>query len=587
MAIDEAEVCNGCNRRVSNTLEMSVGPVHHVSSEMRRRSSPYARPQDRSFSIDVDASSNFDVDELPNDQPSCVTSRRTRSADWGGELGQLHFRRSSPASLGTIGLRRSGVSDLISELAMIPDISLAPLPLLRSEPLREDDTEPHLGAATDLSREAAAQSLVGADSEPLRESDRGSSTLMSPSYVHSPSCMPRSSTHSTHSKGEAIVQAALDRLEVGVHRDRGGLEVMEDEHSVVQRTSALALVGVYDGHCGREAAAYLRDHLLQSVEALLDEYSSKGADSYPLDSSSSSTRDEVAARHALISGFGMCEDALSRARTTAGATAVVLMLQSGGRALNVAWCGDCRAVLSRGGAAVVLTTDHTCQNEHERTRVRRAGAEISGGRLCGYLEVTRSFGGGLPAEHPAAAANLAVTSAVAAALDADPETLCDPGARRPRTESRSNTSVISSTLEDPFDADIAEETGAAEAAMSPCTAGWSKMAGLVAQPDVISEALRANDEFVILASDGLWNVLSPAEAVKAARSELRSYDDASMAAERLVHLGTYAPVEPHHHADRHVSPLPSTMLTALCLSLPWLTLERVPAPAAHPLVCAS
>jgi serine/threonine protein phosphatase PrpC len=189
--------------------------------------------------------------------------------------------------------------------------------------------------------------------------------------------MPRSSTHSTHSKGEAIVQAALDRLEVGVHRDRGGLEVMEDEHSVVQRTSALALVGVYDGHCGREAAAYLRDHLLQSVEALLDEYSSKGADSCPLDSSSSSTRDEVAARHALISGFGMCEDALSAARTTAGATAVVLMLQSGGRALNVAWCGDCRAVLSRGGAAVVLTTDHTCQNEHERTRVRRVGLWFS------------------------------------------------------------------------------------------------------------------------------------------------------------------------------------------------------------------
>ena len=430
---------------------------------------------------------------------------------------------------------------------MIPDIFLAPLPLLRSEPLREDDTEPHLGAAADLSHEAAAQLLGGADSEPPRESDRGSSTLMSPSYVHSPSCMPRSSTHSTHSKGEAIVQAALDRLEVGVHRDRGGLEVMEDEHSVVQRTSALALVGVYDGHCGREAAAYLRDHLLQSVEALVDEYSSNEADSYPLNSSSSSTRDEVAARHALISGFGMCEDALSAARTTAGATAVVLMLQSGGRALNVAWCGDCRAVLSRGGAAVVLTTDHTCQNEHERMRVRRAGAEILGGRLCGYLEVTRSFGDGLPTEHPAAAANVAITSATA-------------------------------------DLDAALGTDL-DVAVAP--AGWSKMAGLVAQPEVISEALRANDEFVILASDGLWNVLSPAEAVKAARSELRSYDDASMAAERLVHLGTYAPVEPHHHADRHVSPLPSTMLTALCLSLPWLTLERVPAPAAHPLVCAS
>ena len=51
-----------------------------------------------------------------------------------------------------------------------------------------------------------------------------------------------------------------------------------------------------------------------------------------------------------------------------------------------------------------------------------------------------------------------------------------------------------------------------------------------------SEPITADDEFVILASDGLFNVLSPEEAVKVARAELAAYDDAQMASEKLVEV---------------------------------------------------
>ena len=61
-----------------------------------------------------------------------------------------------------------------------------------------------------------------------------------------------------------------------------------------------------------------------------------------------------------------------------------------------------------------------------------------------------------------------------------------------------------------------------------------KPAGLSAVPDVLSTPLEAEHEFVVLGSDGLWDVLEPAAAVAMARDELRAYSDAGMASEKLV-----------------------------------------------------
>jgi len=77
--------------------------------------------------------------------------------------------------------------------------------------------------------------------------------------------------------------------------------------------------------------------------------------------------------------------------------------------------------------------------------------------------------------------------------------------------------------------------------------GWAKPLGLVATPELISEPLRADDEFLILGTDGLWNLLSATEAVRAARTELRAYEDAQMAAEKLVEMAV------SRHADDNVT----------------------------------
>tara|TARA_B110001452_G_scaffold263860_1_gene265952 strand:+ start:2228 stop:3733 length:1506 start_codon:yes stop_codon:yes gene_type:complete len=61
-----------------------------------------------------------------------------------------------------------------------------------------------------------------------------------------------------------------------------------------------------------------------------------------------------------------------------------------------------------------------------------------------------------------------------------------------------------------------------------------KPAGLSCTPELRAHRLTPDDEFVILGSDGLWNVVEPAVAVHLARAELQAYGDATMASEKLV-----------------------------------------------------
>ena len=275
---------------------------------------------------------------------------------------------------------------------------------------------------------------------------------------------------------------------------------MEDSSSLLRLEdsrghTSLALVGVYDGHDGEAASTYLQQHLSNSVAAQLGLAERSGfalphvATASSSSSSSSSAAEygfnDDAAQRALVGGFAACEKALVSSQCAAGATAAVVMLQTGGRNLNVAWCGDCRVVLCRSGTAVALTKNHTPKNLGEKARVLREGGAVRRGRLAGTLAVTRAFGD----------------------LEQQPPTAAF-GSPTP----------------------TAHYTSAAQQ-RSP-----SKSPGLTAQPELVSEPLRSEDEFLLLATEGLWDVLSSEEAVRIARADLVAYEDAQMAAEKLVEV---------------------------------------------------
>ncbi|XP_062232192.1 protein phosphatase 2C 51-like [Phragmites australis] len=97
----------------------------------------------------------------------------------------------------------------------------------------------------------------------------------------------------------------------------------------------------------------------------------------------------------VTGGFAQAKadvDAESPFRTV-GSTAVVAVV--GHRRIVVANCGDSRAVLSRGGVAVPLSTDHKPDRPDELERVEAAGGRVinwNGYRVLGVLATSRSIG---------------------------------------------------------------------------------------------------------------------------------------------------------------------------------------------------
>ena len=153
-----------------------------------------------------------------------------------------------------------------------------------------------------------------------------------------------------------------------------------------------------------------------------------------------------------------------------GSTAVTLLIR--GRTYSVAWVGDARAVLCRGGSAVGLTSDHKPNRPDERRRIEAAGGSVdSKARLFGDLAVSRAFG---DMRHKSLEVNL--------------------------------------------------ETGECGSTSGP----------LIASPEVTQLPMDATDEFVVLASDGTWDVLSNQEAVNFVRRHLVLNGDAQAAAAALV-----------------------------------------------------
>ncbi|CAD6254283.1 unnamed protein product [Miscanthus lutarioriparius] len=176
----------------------------------------------------------------------------------------------------------------------------------------------------------------------------------------------------------------------------GPRHAMEDAYAVVtdknDADSQLAFYGVFDGHGGRAAVDFVSERLSKNVVSAVlaatgttetrREALSEDAVSAAIRAAYLATDSELLTKHQDASG-GAC-----------AATAVVK-----GGDLYVAHLGDCRAVLSRDGAAAALTADHTCAAEDERARIEREGGYVSRSgsgvwRVQGSLAVSRAFGDG-------------------------------------------------------------------------------------------------------------------------------------------------------------------------------------------------
>lgn len=90
------------------------------------------------------------------------------------------------------------------------------------------------------------------------------------------------------------------------------------------------------------------------------------------------------------------ESKLDQDMDSKGCTANVVLIvpeADGSKTVYCANAGDSRAILSAGGKAQALSTDHKPNNPRERQRIQKAGSFVSAdGRVEGNLNLSRAIG---------------------------------------------------------------------------------------------------------------------------------------------------------------------------------------------------
>ncbi|KAJ8764071.1 hypothetical protein K2173_004968 [Erythroxylum novogranatense] len=176
----------------------------------------------------------------------------------------------------------------------------------------------------------------------------------------------------------------IDVIEVNgdgysVYCKRGRRGPLEDRYSAsldVNGDSKQALFGVFDGHGGPKAA----------------EFASKNLDKNIISEISSGRGQKI--ETAIKNGYLITDKDFLEQSVGGGACCVTALIHKGNLAVSNA--GDCRAVMSRGGVAEALTSDHQASREDERGRIEALGGYVDcyNGvwRVQGTLAVTRGIG---------------------------------------------------------------------------------------------------------------------------------------------------------------------------------------------------
>lgn len=278
-------------------------------------------------------------------------------------------------------------------------------------------------------------------------------------------------------------------LMTGSGSTQGLRPTMEDEHfcklySATVRESPVSLLGILDGHCGRRVAEMASRYLpefffshkslgdnnaLAMVETIMqaDQAIYKGL------------RGEGASSNASWTNTGRFVDGTP----SGGSTLICAAIH--GRMLYVGCLGDARAVLLDGKTTIAMSEDHKPANDKEHKRIQRCGGFVQYGRVCGILAVSRALG---DFEFKHGPSGNRGTNGV-----------------RPSILSNGGSGHLQSSSPGSSSSSFSVSTNAGDAAKE-------FMVSNVA--DVRQISLTDESQFLILACDGLWDVLSNEEATQ-------------------------------------------------------------------------
>jgi len=180
-----------------------------------------------------------------------------------------------------------------------------------------------------------------------------------------------------------IIKSPSKRFRVGFCDTIGRRPTMEDQIVVMGSfggESNEVYFAVFDGHGGIAASKHSGQQLHKILETLLNERVSNQEDL--ITQMPTLFKESFQRCNQELKSLGVCQET--------GSTAVVAY--SRGNLLWVANAGDSRAVLSKNGIAVRVTTDHKPTLEAERTRILQLKGYVIFGRVNGVLAVSRALG---------------------------------------------------------------------------------------------------------------------------------------------------------------------------------------------------
>lgn len=278
----------------------------------------------------------------------------------------------------------------------------------------------------------------------------------------------------TNAAQTGVPLSRVGAYQYGVSIHQGPREAMEDYLSVVEDEQlGCIFTGVFDGHGGHQAGEWLKANLGTFVINRLKQAGGNGQDITSILVDVFKETDET-----LISSLP--RDVVRQT----GATATTALIAN--NQIIVANVGDSEAVLCRNGVALPISVPHRLTGQSpavatEVSRVKEAGGWIEDGRVCDILAVSRAFG-----------------------------------------DSYFKKSGLEGLLADGIK-----------------QRGWSKGHKFVSElvtvtPDVTVTDIAPEDEFLIVATDGLWDALPPADAVRWARKEFKAKSTPQGVADTLV-----------------------------------------------------
>jgi len=243
-------------------------------------------------------------------------------------------------------------------------------------------------------------------------------------------------------------------LRVGAGRTQGRRSYMEDTDfsfsSINCGSASIGLHGVLDGHGGADCALFVAEELPSKIAVMMR--TAIGVKKKQSAYGPNDTNDNYA--EVLFRCFLETDaEYLRTSRSNAGSTANVVLWDGVTGMCYLANVGDTRTVVcSKGRIAVDATQDRKATAPEEIARVARNGGFVANGRVNGTLAVSRAFGDKQLKQG-------AVTDAVAVKSVTEPNTAVTPA------------------------------------------------------PDITHYCPRSGDEFLVLATDGLWDVMTSQEAV--------------------------------------------------------------------------